>query len=144
MPSTPAHGRCLCGDVRFTVDWPSKWVAHCHCTLCRRAHGAAFVTWFGVENDRARIDDFAGALRWYASSHGPDPPRAERGFCARCGSSLFFRSERWPGELHIALASLEGEADRAPMAHVFWETHVDWAVPDPDDGLPRKPSTQSD
>ena len=70
---------------------------------------AAFVTWFGMENDRARIDDPAGALRWYASS-----PGAERGFCTHCGSSLFFRSEHWPGELHIALANLEGEADSAP------------------------------
>ena len=42
MPST--HGGCLCGDVRFTVDWPSKWIAHCHCSMCRRAHGAAYVT----------------------------------------------------------------------------------------------------
>lgn len=138
MISTSAHGSCLCGDIRFTVDWPSKWVAHCHCTLCRRAHGAAFVTWLGIENDRARIDDPAAALRWYVSS-----PGAERGFCAHCGSSLFFRSDRWPGELHIVLANLAGEADRAPMAHVFWETHVDWAMIDPGDGLPRKPSMQS-
>ncbi len=144
MPSTSAYGSCLCGDVRFTVAWPSKWVAHCHCTLCRRAHGAAFVTWFGMENERARIDDPASALRWYVSSHGLDRPHAERGFCAHCGSSLFFRSERWPGELHIALANLHGDADRAPMAHVFWETHVDWAMVDPADGLPRKPSAESD
>ena len=136
---TQAHGSCLCGDVRFTVTWPSKWVAHCHCTMCQRAHGAAFVTWFGMEEAHAHIDDAAGALCWYASS-----PGAERGFCARCGSSLFFRSTRWPGELHIALANLDGDADRAPMAHVCWDTHVDWAAVDPDDGLPRKPSAQSD
>lgn len=132
----PAHGGCLCGDVRFTATWPSLWVAHCHCSMCRRAHGAAFVTWFGMAEDCARIDDDAGSLRWYPSS-----PGAERGFCARCGSSLFFRSARWPGELHIALANLEGEPDQAPMAHVFWDTHVDWAAVDPGDGLPRKPET---
>ncbi len=137
MPSS--HGSCLCGDVRFTVDWPSLWVAHCHCTLCQRAHGAAFVTWFGMADDRARIDDAAGSLRWFVSS-----PGAERGFCARCGSSLFFRSHRWPGELHIALANLEGEADRAPMAHVCWDTHAGWAMHNLDDGLPRKTADQSD
>ena len=75
MPSS--HGSCLCGDVRFTVAWPSLWVAHCHCTLCQRAHGAAFATWFGMANDSVRIDDIVGSLRWYASS-----PGAERGFCA--------------------------------------------------------------
>lgn len=135
---TQAHGGCLCGDVRFTVRWPSEWLAHCHCSLCRRAHGAAFVTWFGMRNTHARIEDRAGSLRWYTSS-----PGADRGFCGRCGSSLFFRSQRWPGELHIALANLEGDADRAPMAHVFWDTHARWATTDPADGLPRKPSQAS-
>lgn len=136
---TQAHGSCLCGDVRFTVTWPSKWVAHCHCTMCQRAHGAAFVTWFGIENERVRIDDAGGSLDWYVSS-----PGAERGFCKRCGSSLFFCSERWPGEFHIALANLDGDADRAPMAHVFWETHAEWAKIDPEDGLPRKTAPDSD
>ncbi len=134
---TSSHGGCLCGDVRFSVDWPSKWVAHCHCSMCRRAHGAAFVTWFGIEDRQARIEDPVGALRWYVSS-----PGAERGFCAHCGSSLFFRSERWPGELHVTLANLDGPADRAPMAHVFWDAHVAWADVDPGDGLPRKGTPQ--
>ena len=127
-----AHGACLCGAVRFEVDWPSAWVAHCHCTQCRRAHGAAYVTWFGMDMARARIVDAEAQLRWFASS-----PGAERGFCAHCGSSLFFRSARWPGELHIALGNLDGDADRAPMSHVFWDTHVAWADVDPGDGLPR-------
>ena len=47
-------------------------------------------------------------------------------------------------ELHLALANLEGDADQAPMAHVFWDTHVDWAAVDPGDGLPRKPAPDVD
>ena len=131
--SSSVSGGCLCGAVRFRVTPPTLFCAHCHCSMCRRAHGAAYVTWFGIDQDRARIEDSVGALRWYASSAG-----AERGFCATCGSSLFFRSERWPGELHVTLANLEGPADKAPMAHVFWDTHVDWADVNPGDGLPRK------
>ena len=41
------QGGCYCGDVRFEADLPPKFVAHCHCHNCRRAHGAAFVTWIG-------------------------------------------------------------------------------------------------
>ncbi|MCC7248725.1 MAG: GFA family protein [Lysobacter sp.] len=134
---TESHGGCLCGAVGFSLDWPSKWVAHCHCTQCRRAHGAAFVTWIGMAEDRVRIDDAESQLRWFASS-----PGAERGFCARCGSSLFFRSARWPGELHIAHGNLNGDADRAPMAHVFWDTHVGWASVDATDALPRIVATE--
>lgn len=42
------EGGCLCGAVRYVITLPTKWCAHCHCSMCRRAHGAAFVTWAGV------------------------------------------------------------------------------------------------
>ena len=63
-------GGCLCGDVHFALTFPSKWVAHCHCSLCRRAHGAAFVTWIGMEDTCVAIDDPHSRLRWYASTPG--------------------------------------------------------------------------
>lgn len=128
-----AHGACLCGAVQFDADLPSLWMAHCHCSLCRRAHGAAFVTWAGFDAARCRIEDTEGALRWYASS-----PGAERGFCSRCGSTLFFRSQRWPGELHIVRANFRDALDRQPQAHVFYDTRVDWYAVG--DALPKKPA----
>lgn len=128
-----ATGSCQCGALRFDAQLPSKWVAHCHCSMCRRAHGAAFVTWVGMDEARVRIDDADAQLRWYDSS-----PGAQRGFCARCGSMLMFRSQRWAGELHLTLANFEDPVDRAPQAHAYWSAHVDWALPDPGDGLPRK------
>jgi hypothetical protein len=134
---SPATGGCLCGEVRFTAHLPSKWVAHCHCSLCRRNAGAAFVTWVGMEQERCTIEDPRGRLAWYASStHG------ERGFCTQCGSSMFFRSPRWPGELHVTLANFDGPVDREPQVHVFWDTHVDWVKLDPGDGLPRKTAVE--
>lgn len=132
---TTARGACLCEDLRFSAELPSKWVAHCHCSMCRRAHGAAFVTWVGMDESRVSIDDPQGRLRWHRSS-----PGAERGFCSRCGSTLFFRSGRWAGELHVALANFQDPVDRAPQSHAFWDTHVDWAKLDPGDGLPRNPA----
>ena len=128
----PATGRCLCGDVSFSAELPSKWVAHCHCTMCQRSGGSAFVTWVGLDAERCRIVDPLERLAWYQSSDA-----GERGFCARCGSTLFFRSQRWAGELHVTLANFTGPVDRAPQAHVFWDTRVPW-VHLGDDGLPRK------
>lgn len=133
----PVHGRCLCGDLQFTAHLPSIWVAHCHCTMCQRNAGAAFVTWVGLEETRCRIDDAQGRLHWYHSSD-----RGERGFCSHCGSTLFFRSSRWPGELHVTLANFTEPVDRAPQAHVFWDSHVDWVQLDDRDGLPRKVEQQ--
>ena len=136
IPSKPAgsaRGQCLCGAVVFRAALPSKWVAHCHCTLCQRAHGAAFVTWAGFEAEQVQVVAAEGDLQWFRS-----PAGGERAFCARCGSSLFFRSAQWPGELHLARALFTDPLDREPQAHVFWDTHVAWV--DLADDLPRKPA----
>ncbi len=125
-------GSCLCRTVRFEVEAPTLWVAHCHCTMCRRAHGAAFVSWVGAAVERFRLTAGEDELRWYASSED-----SERGFCPRCGSTLFFRSKRWPMEVHAVLANFDGEIDRDPQAHVYTDTAVDWVHLG--DSLPRKP-----
>jgi hypothetical protein len=127
------EGSCLCGGVRFAIRLPSLWCAHCHCSMCRRASGSAFVTWVGVRSEHFRVKDDA-TLAWYASS-----PGAMRGFCTRCGSPMFFHSERWPGERHVTLANLHGAIDRAPESHVFYDAHVPWVQLA--DALPRKPAS---
>ena len=113
------RGTCLCGEVRFAVSPPTLWCGHCHCGMCQRAHGAAFVTWVGCSSERVTIE--GEPLSWHGSSVG-----ARRGFCSRCGSSLFFESERWPGETHITLANFADPIDRAPAGDAFFETHVSW------------------
>ena len=119
--NVPLTGGCLCGAVRFKVMPPTKWCAHCHCSLCRRAHGAAFVTWFGVDRAGFKLVTGSEDLSWYEST-----PEARRGFCSRCGSTLFFESEGWADEVHIALAHMDGPIDRSPKVHVFYDTHVNW------------------
>ena len=132
-PTSESRGACLCGAVAFAARMPSKWVAHCHCTRCQRAHGAAFVTWVGMDASRVEIKDPAAALRWHAGTGG-----GERGFCGVCGSSMFFRGTRWPGELHVARALFIDPIDREPQGHAYYDTHVSWVTIDGD--LP----TQSD
>lgn len=132
MNPESASGRCLCGAVQFAARLPSKWVAHCHCSRCQRAHGAAFVTWVGMEEERVSIQDPQHALHWYSASG-----QGERGFCGQCGSSLFFKSAQWPGELHLARALFTESVDREPQMHAFYDTHVDWATVS--DDLPTKP-----
>lgn len=114
-------GSCLCGAVQFQADLPSKWCAHCHCSMCRKAHGAGYVTWVGFDSGHFRLLSGDHHLEWYESSKG-----ARRGFCRSCGSSLLFESSRWPGETHIALACIDDPIDRAPQAHAFYDSHVDW------------------
>ena len=90
-----------------------------------------------MEETRCEIADPQRRLAWYRSSD-----QGERGSCSRCGSTLLFRSARWPGELHLTLANFLDPVDREPQAHVFWDTHVDWVRLDAADGLPRKDASE--
>jgi hypothetical protein len=119
--ASEARGRCHCGGVRFTARFPTRFVAHCHCESCRRAHGAAFVTWAGFTTPQVTITDGADLLATHESS-----PGTARRFCRRCGTKLFFESTRWAGETHVTLAAFDDPLDRAPAGHAFYEEHVGW------------------
>lgn len=128
-----AEGGCFCGAIRYRVKLPPLWVAHCHCTMCRRSSAAAFVTWFGVPGDGFAFIGPGDRLRIHRSSAD-----ATRSFCGRCGTPLFFESTRWPGQLHVTLASLDPDvaATLHPQVHVHWSDHVPWV--ELGDELPRK------
>ena len=89
--------------------------------MCRRSHGAAFVTWFGVPPERLRITSGEDRL-----SRHPSSDHATRSFCGRCGSSLFFESTRYPERVDVVLANMEDPIDRAPQLHVHFDDRVDW------------------
>lgn len=81
--------------------------------------------------ERVQIEDPESSLHWF------EPPgRGGRAFCIRCGSSLFFRSAEWPGELHVARALFVDPLDREPQMHGYFDSHVDWVHLA--DALPRK------
>lgn len=138
-PAGQGEGGCLCGAVRYRFGLPPLWVAHCHCSMCRRAQGAGFVTWVGTSGAHFELLGSAGTLRTYRSS-----PAATRSFCGACGTPLFFESTRWPGELHITLASVDPAVAGLLQAqgHVHWASRVPW-IGEIHDGLPRHDSTGS-
>jgi hypothetical protein len=78
-----ATGGCLCGAVRYEVRGALRDVIECHCAMCRKAHG--HVAAYSATAKASLALTEARGLRWYASS-----AIARRGFCAECGSSLFW------------------------------------------------------
>jgi len=129
--ATGVHGSCFCGAVRFEVGFPTAFCAHCHCSMCRRSHGAAYVTWFGAAKERFKITSGANELVHFASSdHG------KRSFCGRCGSTLFCELAEHPGIVDVVLANVAEPLDRRPQMHVFFSDRVSWANVGCD-GLPR-------
>jgi hypothetical protein len=83
-------GRCLCGSVRFVIAGPLRpTVIACHCRNCRRFSGGLF-TVTAARKEHLVITK-KGSLKWFKSSK-----HNKRGFCGKCGSSLFGASDQWP------------------------------------------------
>ncbi|MBC8404078.1 MAG: GFA family protein [Planctomycetes bacterium] len=114
-------GRCSCGGVKFEVQLPAKFVAHCHCNNCRRAHGAGFVTWAGFKDEQFVLISGRETLNEYATETD-----ATRGFCGECGSPMFFSSPRWAGEIHVAVAVIDGDLEQLPTACVYADRAPNW------------------
>src|SRR5215467_4548197 len=82
MSLMPLTGNCLCGDVAFEIAGPVEGLCHCHCSMCRKSHGAAFATFVAASKRDFRWLRGTDRLHRYESS-----PGAFRAFCARCGSA---------------------------------------------------------
>ena len=105
------RGACACGGVRYRVDGALRQVIACHCEQCRRSSGH-FVAATAARRDNVRLVS-SDTLRWYSAK-----PGFRRGFCATCGSSLFFERV---GEdrMSIAAGSLDDARGLEIAAHIF-------------------------
>lgn len=128
MLKPQAHtGSCLCGQVRYNLTGAPTTVATCHCSICRRSVGAAGVAWACFPHGALSIE---GTVTWYQSS-----THARRGFCAACGSSLFFATDHHRSEIEVTVATLADADKVAPRYHSWTSNKLPWEHIG--DGLPR-------
>jgi hypothetical protein len=113
MASTSIRtGGCLCGAVRFEVSIPDTTFNICHCAMCRKWCGGPFQA-VHSEGDATFTED--SGLTWYRSSDW-----GERGFCAKCGTSLFWRfADKAHPFLGLAVEALDDADDLTLDRHIF-------------------------
>jgi hypothetical protein len=112
-------GRCLCGAVQYRVSGQPDSIAHCHCRLCQRAAGAAFVTW--ATYPASQFTWTQGQPKFFASS-----ARGERGFCSACGTPLTFQYPDTRKTIDITLCSLDDPDDLIPQDHIWMMSQRSW------------------
>jgi len=117
MPS----GSCLCGVVQYRVRGPLESIDHCHCSMCRRAHGTAFATYGRVAREALTWTTGEDQLQHFESSGA-----ATRSFCRQCGSSLLFRHSAAPQFDFIAVGTLDDHPGCRPEAHIFVGSKAPW------------------
>jgi hypothetical protein len=113
------RGSCLCGSVRWEIDGPVSHMGHCHCSICRKAHGAPFATYLSAKSDDYRLAAGAGVIRDYESS-----PGFSRNFCATCGSvvPMILGGKR----AVIPAGCLDDDPGIRPTAHIFTASKAPW------------------
>lgn len=113
------EGGCYCGALRYRIDPDDSKVVNCHCGMCRRTSGAAYVTWILLTEDQFEL--VAGQPAELASSsHG------RRWFCDRCGTPIAFRSSKRPGKVDITVCSLDEPEWFSSIEDVYVETKLAW------------------
>jgi len=126
------RGSCLCGRVRYEVRGAVRDLSHCHCSMCRKAHGASFSTY-------ARVDpgEFAYLRGEHSVVRFRSSPEVERTFCGACGANLTFRFDGIPGSLWVAAGSLDDDPGVRPAFHIFVASKAPWV--EIADALPQYP-----
>ena len=124
------RGSCLCGGVRYEINGSLSGVLNCHCSMCRKAHGAAFRTRASVKAADFHWVRGEELVTYYESS-----PGNHRGFCRVCGSPLLSRFDFEPAVYGLPLGALDDDPGKKPKRHVFVAYKAPWY--DISDGLPQ-------
>ena len=117
----PLRGGCLCASVRYEVRGALGRATNCHCSMCRKAHGAAFGTYAGVQDSDFVLLSGGDDIAAYRSS-----AQVTRTFCRRCGSTLQFISARRPGSFSLALGTLDDDPGVRPSLHIYVGSKAPW------------------
>lgn len=103
--------------------------AICHCSMCRKANAAPAVAWAMFHDSQV---NFTGTPSTYASSE-----EGQRGFCASCGTQIFFIASYIPGLIDLTIGSMDNPGSITPEFHFWYSKHLDWV--EFADALPRHP-----
>ena len=109
---------CLCGGIKLITKGNHRDVQNCHCIQCMKTHGhhAAYTN---VEEQNIKFIK-KSTLKWFRSSK-----RAKRGFCSKCGASIFFKVIGTKN-ISIAAGMLDGVTKLKTIMNIFTKDKLDY------------------
>lgn len=118
------RGSCLCGAVTFELHGEPSMVSHCHCSMCRKGHGAAFATYLSIEKAKVRFLSGEDQLTAYNSSS-----TIVRKFCRTCGSNIEWSGHPdYPDWVSVPLALLDTPLVPEAIEQFYAEARVPWCA----------------
>lgn len=111
-------GRCLCGSVSWTLEGPFRHMSHCHCSRCRKTHGAPFATWVGGLGSSYRLNGEEYVVRWESM------PGFFRCFCRKCGSVV--PNDPIGKLIFVPAGNFDEDPGVRPEMHIFAAFRAPW------------------
>lgn len=114
-------GRCLCEKIVYEITGELGPIVNCHCSKCRRWHGAAFRTRASVPSKNfkwLRGEDYL--TRYYSSEN------VVKHFCKNCGANLISTYVDKPDFIGLPIGGLEQDPGKRPTAHIFVGSKSPW------------------
>lgn len=114
------QGSCLCGQVKYQHTGSPQLINNCHCSMCRKAHGAAYGSFLHAKAMGFMWLCGKELLRTYQSS-----PGAKRAFCSVCGSNMPVLDEQ-EDDVTIPAGTLDTDPKLKPCVHIFVGSKAPW------------------
>ena len=114
---------CLCGGIQLKTKGLLRHVSNCHCNQCMKTHGNYAAYTSSLEKDIKFIKK--RTLKWFRSSK-----KAKRGFCKKCGASMFFKSLD-SDIINIAAGMFNNPTKLKTSANIFTKGKLDFYKLDP-------------
>lgn len=114
-------GGCLCKGVRYEYDGQIEEVSICHCSMCRKAQGSAFVAVSPIDAARFRITAGQDLLKEYRAV-----PYKARVFCANCGSPLYSARDDLPAVKRLRLGTVETPFECSNTYYIYVDSRASW------------------
>lgn len=113
-------GACLCGALQYELESAGTTLTHCHCSMCRKHHGAPFATF---------VEAAASSLRWRAGEESvvkyASSAARQRAFCGSCGSVAPAPVQE---RVLLPAGNLQGELGSTGGRHVFVGSKAPWHI----------------
>lgn len=116
---TRFQGKCLCEKVRYRISCTLTHASHCHCSMCRRQHGAAYATYANIDPEKFQWLSGEDLVKNYQLPSGDGWC-----FCAECGSTLAGTEDGVVTS--VTLGTIEGDPKVRAGSHIFVGSKAPW------------------
>ena len=116
--------QCACGALRIEASGEPELVIACHCQACQRRTGSAYGVGAYFRNDIVRIEGPSTAFVRQA----PEGRLLRNHFCPTCGTTLFWRADRLPHLVGIAVGGFKEATFFRPTVSIWESAGHCWAT----------------